>query len=694
MRKISNKATIKTVILIVAFLAGFTAVRAQEDASFYSKAFETERFYRIYLPSGYYASTDKEYPVIYYFHGFGGRYKWDEYDITYNPDYREKGRTDLLYVEEWRDYTKTHDVIIVSWDGYEPNLHPGQKFREGIAYGNCAPYDYPRAHDKKIVQWGWDYRMYFRDLVAHIDSNYRTIADRDHRAITGLSMGGLTALYISGQNKDLVASSSAFCPADNIPFYGSKFYLSVFPVLEMYRSLKGLSFRLTANDGDWLYANDLQMKRIIEGSGFEPFEYHLADFPDHGVADPNLQLDFHMEEFEKKHPKPDNWNHICPSFQSFSQWGYQFNIDRPEPALTILENISLGHMKILGRKFIPDGPIVIDESIDVETDNIYLPSSNYDLIIYNLSSGSFFSQQLQSSSSGQLKFNLPGGGNIVGVNGSGIEQNTGLRIVNKENSDYLYFEKDEVYHLQFDLVNVSKTDFDNISIKALSKHPYISFTEDVVSGLSVSSQECLELKDQFSLSFSDFNIDNLVGNISLEISVNGLVADTQNIVFFTAPVSPYVAVDDVIILDGRSQSSVPVFDQGTDSVRYISISGGTGNGNGLFEKGEEVLVYIKLEQGLSPNDKNTFHKTYLIGDYENPNVRVNKLKYDEKMDQAGATSISSFITVNDAVLQSDTLDLWFRVESLYNDENVVASRHVTYEFKYDYRRVQIPLNNK
>jgi hypothetical protein len=74
---------------------------------------------------------------------------------------------------EWKNYVKEHDVIIVTWDGYEPNLHEGKKMREGIKYGNTSPYDYVRAHEKKDHHWGWDYRLYFRDLVKHVDQNFR-----------------------------------------------------------------------------------------------------------------------------------------------------------------------------------------------------------------------------------------------------------------------------------------------------------------------------------------------------------------------------------------------------------------------------------------------------------------------------------------------------------------------------------------
>ena len=691
MIRISVKTLAGIFFLTALFFPGASTAFAQKDSSFYCKSFNTVRYYRIYLPADYDSNPEKRYPVVYYFHGWSGRYKWDYYDVTEDPYYPGNGRKHPPFVMEWLDYSQHHDVIIVTWDGYEPNLHPGEFVREGIRYGYCQPYDYPRAHEKNPVQWGWDYKMQFRELVAHIDSAYRTIADRDHRAITGLSMGGLTSLYITGQNKDLVSSASAFCPADNIPMYGPKGYLAVFPVLEMYRSLKGVDMRLSFNDGDWLHANDILMKRIFEGSGFTPFEYHEAHFPDHWAADTREQLDFHMAEFQKTHPRPDNWSHICPAFKTFDQWGYTFTIERDDPALTLLENMSKKHLKVFARKFIPDGPVVTDETIHVVTDSLYNPETAYTLIKYNLAGETFSSGEGISTNDGRLEFTLPGGGNIVGIHTEDMADGPDLMIINKMNRDYLYFETGKVYSLGFTLVNVGNRDAENVTVRVMSDHPHIVFNDDEISIPSVAPAAQVKIDSAFRFAFSGYDEENLAGNLRLEVSINGVVADTQKIVFFVTPVSPYIPREDYIVLDGRTtESAVPVFNQGSNSVRKSYLSGGTGNGNGIPEKGEDVLVYIRLKQGLSPNDKNTFHKTCLIGDYDNPYVSVKKLKYDEKMDQAGATSISTFVSISDSIPDSVAPALWFRVESLYNNSNVPASRRTTYEFSYDYRRLIFP----
>jgi S-formylglutathione hydrolase FrmB len=55
-----------------------------------------------------------------------------------------------------------------------------------------------------------EYPEYFPELVDYIDSNYRTTADREHRATAGLSMGGFMSYWIGGKYPHLVSNASNF----------------------------------------------------------------------------------------------------------------------------------------------------------------------------------------------------------------------------------------------------------------------------------------------------------------------------------------------------------------------------------------------------------------------------------------------------------------------------------------------------
>src|SRR5690242_11801376 len=47
-------------------------------------------------------------------------------------------------------------------------------------------------------------------IIPYVDQNFRTVADREHRALAGLSMGGLQTLTLSLTNSDLFSYIGVF----------------------------------------------------------------------------------------------------------------------------------------------------------------------------------------------------------------------------------------------------------------------------------------------------------------------------------------------------------------------------------------------------------------------------------------------------------------------------------------------------
>ena len=58
---------------------------------------------------------------------------------------------------------------------------------------------------------------FFRDLVPHVDASYRTIADRNGRAVAGYSMGGAGALRYAMAHPEVFGASIALSPAVYFP---------------------------------------------------------------------------------------------------------------------------------------------------------------------------------------------------------------------------------------------------------------------------------------------------------------------------------------------------------------------------------------------------------------------------------------------------------------------------------------------
>lgn len=82
--------------------------------------------------------------------------------------------------------------------------------------------DFRTPHEKKSIEAflglnGSIEYAFLNDVVKHVDSSYRTIPHKDCRAIGGLSLGGLQAMYISANNPDCFGYVGLFSPLIHIP---------------------------------------------------------------------------------------------------------------------------------------------------------------------------------------------------------------------------------------------------------------------------------------------------------------------------------------------------------------------------------------------------------------------------------------------------------------------------------------------
>ena len=163
----------KSVVLLLTFVSAVQASEALiEDRTHDSQVLREARHFRLFLP-GDYGTSGKRYPVIYWFHGYSERYN--------QPVQGQKDRNYDTGPDYWGDtigaYVSNHDVIVVKLDGYNPRTRDEK---------------YPRPWNIGPVETDRQFPFYFQELSAYIDSNYRTIANRDHLVgINGHSRAGV-----------------------------------------------------------------------------------------------------------------------------------------------------------------------------------------------------------------------------------------------------------------------------------------------------------------------------------------------------------------------------------------------------------------------------------------------------------------------------------------------------------------------
>lgn len=148
---------------------------------YYSKITQAWRKAYVYEPPGYDKSRAR-YPVLYLRHGGG-----ENVEGWVNQGHVNWIMDNLLAEK------KIKPMLVVMDNGYanrpgEPDLAPGADYTAQTA----------------VVQ------VTMKELLPAIDANFRTLPDRDHRAMAGLSMGARQTLAIGMSNLDRFSWIGAF----------------------------------------------------------------------------------------------------------------------------------------------------------------------------------------------------------------------------------------------------------------------------------------------------------------------------------------------------------------------------------------------------------------------------------------------------------------------------------------------------
>ena len=151
-----------------------------------SKVTGTWRHALVYLPPDYDAQAKTRYPVLYLQHG-GGE---DE------TGWIRQGRANFI-LDNLIAAGSCKPMIVVMAYGYARRAGQPAPDLTGKPFGSPemrkAMQDMAQAFEDDVTQ----------ALVPFVDATYRTLADRDHRAMAGLSMGGMQTFQITLNHLDL-----------------------------------------------------------------------------------------------------------------------------------------------------------------------------------------------------------------------------------------------------------------------------------------------------------------------------------------------------------------------------------------------------------------------------------------------------------------------------------------------------------
>jgi enterochelin esterase-like enzyme len=213
------------------------------DAYFKSDVVGRQQHYFVYLPPCYDAGSDVRYPVVYLLHGI----PMDE--------------------RHWLDegIVATADKLISSGE-----LPP---FIMVMPHGDYSLYTDTSGGDKSFEG------VFVNELIPAIDERFRTLADAEHRAIGGISRGGVWALEIAFTHPDLFDAVGGHSPALSVNRATTEFDPLA---LAKSAAIDQLRIFLDAGDQDWTRAGAQDLSKVLTDR-YIPHTYTLGkgdhDYP-------------------------------------------------------------------------------------------------------------------------------------------------------------------------------------------------------------------------------------------------------------------------------------------------------------------------------------------------------------------------------------------------------------------------------
>ena len=225
------------------------------EASVKSTLLGVEKPYLVYLPDGY-DDSGKVYPVLYLLHGASDTH----------TAWRDKGNMRLI-ADEHTEAGMTLPMIVVMPDARgEAENNMGK---------NMGYFNQPE----------WPYEdFFFTEFIPHIEKAYRIAGDKQHRAVAGLSMGGLGSASYAQKHPEMFSSA---CPLSGALSGMSRdehinkramspvgFVENATP--EQVEALKSVRWYVDCGDDDFLWLPNIEFFRLMKEKGI-PLQYRMRN---------------------------------------------------------------------------------------------------------------------------------------------------------------------------------------------------------------------------------------------------------------------------------------------------------------------------------------------------------------------------------------------------------------------------------
>ncbi len=220
---------------------------------YHSPSLDMDRRVTIYTPAAYDKNTKERFPVLYLLHGMGG----DE------EAWATLGRT-VQIMDNLIAQGKAKPMLVVMTNGNAAQEAAPGESSIGLQAVNMQM---PRTMEGS-------FETHFPEVVKFVDANYRTIANKQNRAIAGLSMGGFHSMHISKQYPDMFnyvgLFSAAIMPQQGVT---SPIYQDLEQKLATQFAKKPALYWIAIGKTDFLFQANVDYRKMLDEKGYK-YEYY------------------------------------------------------------------------------------------------------------------------------------------------------------------------------------------------------------------------------------------------------------------------------------------------------------------------------------------------------------------------------------------------------------------------------------
>lgn len=522
--------------LIISFLLLLTSMAfAQEDSTHYSEVFGRDKPYRIFLPEDY-DTSQKSYPVIYYFHGNNGTHELNLPGVV--------------------EMVEKNGVILVAWNGRNED-------------SNKRPYN---IGNHSNINYEEQFKDYFLELVNHIDVQYRTLTDRSNRAVIGHSMGGIMSFYLAAKYPDMIGTAANSKGSPEF-FMGYPHNHSLYSVRYFFKYMNGQNLRFhNSTNGELVFLNNEVHEGALREEGLN-YEYEIYEgghkLKPQGFED---MFNFTITSFKSPSKKPTRWNHT-DFYPEFKVWGYEVTSNLDEPGFIDLKGVTNTGLRVSTKKWQPYGRSIKGVKIQIETAEIYKPNTSYTLFDYNETQGTKKVSKVNSDNTGRIGFDLNHESHQIGI----FKKNDPGEIVyvaHEVNEKDFFLDHNKASDLKLQLLNRGGSSIHNLTVSISTNEGGVEIANQSIKIKEIKSGEIVWLPNDFVVTAKNLPVED---GSPFRIRFNLTFKDGKNQMWkdeFDAPV----------FYDVQEFTNIGIDDGDTEIF-------GSGNGNNIAEPGETVMFY-------------------------------------------------------------------------------------------------------